>query len=123
MQSEFRLMEGLHREYFQRFAGPDGQAWPPNSPGWVRIKGHGIILVYKQRLKPAMTEPNAEHGIRVTVDNWPRATMIFGNDLFYSPMLEAGRNGKKYQHVGLTPGFFDGQASRALDYAYRGLQK
>lgn len=123
MQTQFRRMEELHASYFYGQQGPDGAAWKPNAPATIKKKGHGVILVHKYKLLPSMTRPFAEGAIRMTIDEWPKATMIFGNDIPYSVL---NNNGTKRiparPHIGLTRPFFETLTKSAVDYAFEKLR-
>lgn len=120
MQTQFRRMEELHAGYFYGQQGPDGKEWAPNRPSTIKRKGHGVILVHKYKLLPSMTRPFADEAVRMTIDEWPKATMIFGNTLPYSVINNEGnlaRNLPARVHIGLTRPFFERMAESAVDYA------
>lgn len=124
MQQKMRQMEAIHETYWQSQAGPTGAPWPANAPSTIKRKKHSVILVDKLVLRPAMTKPFAEGAIRMTIDQWPKATMIFGNDLFYSPIHNEGLLGqKKREHIGVTIPFFETMASSATDHAFERIKK
>lgn len=120
MQKQFRRMEELHAGYFYGQQGPDGAGWAPNAPSTIRRKGHGVVLVDKYKLLPSMTRPFADEAVRMTIDEWPKATMIFGNTLPYSVINNNGnpaRNLPARKHIGLTLPFFDKMAESAVEFA------
>lgn len=120
MQTQFRRMEELHAGYFYGQQGPDGKQWAPNKPSTIKKKGHGIVLVDKYRLLPSMTRPFADEAVRMTIDEWPKATMIFGNTLPYSVINNNGnpaRNIPARVHIGLTLPFFDKMTESAVEFA------
>lgn len=119
-QQQFRRMEELHAGFFYGQQGPDGKQWAPNKPATIKKKGHGVILVDKYRLLPSMTRPFADEAVRMTIDEWPKATMIFGNTLPYSVINNNGnpaRNLPARVHIGLTRLFFERMAVSAVEFA------
>lgn len=126
MQTQFRRMEELHAGFFYGQQGPDGKQWAPNKPATIKRKGHGIVLVDRYRLLPSMTRPFADEAVRITVDEWPKATMIFGNTLPYSVINNLGNPAKNLParvHIGLTRAFFDKMAESAVDFAREKLTR
>lgn len=125
-QSQFREMETLHAGFFYGQQGPDGKEWAPNARRTIKKKGHGVILVDKYKLLPAMTRPFADEAVRIVVDEWPKATMIFGNTLPYSVINNNGnpaRNLPSRKHIGLTLPFFDKMAESAVDFAREKIKR
>lgn len=125
-QSQFREMETLHAGYFYGQQGPDGREWAPNAPSTIKRKRHGVVLVDKYKLLPAMTRPFADEAVRIVVDEWPKATMIFGNTLPYSSLNNNGvpsRNIPARIHIGLTLPFVDKMTGATADYVREKIKR
>ena len=124
METQMRRLEAIHEGYWQKNAGPSGSTWAPNAPATIRAKGHGIVLVHKLRLRPAMTRPFADGAVRMAVDEWPRAVMIFGNTLPYSPINnDGGGRIPAREHIGITIQTFELMTQSATEFAFKALQK
>lgn len=119
---EFRLMEAEHAGYFEREAGPSGSPWPKLEESTIRKKGHARILIDKRKLIEALTKPQSEHGIRIDVDERPRAIMIFGEDTAYGFYHDEAIGQKLRQHVGVTVPYFEAMTGRATDYALQAIK-
>jgi len=67
-------MEDEHESYFDRDAGPDGEAWKPLAPYTIAKKGHATILEEDRILRQSLTESGSPAAVR----EMTLADVIFG---------------------------------------------
>lgn len=123
LDGEMRRLEAEHAKFFAKAEDPAGKKWAPLAPSTVKRKGHATILVDKVKLKPSLTQPQSEYGYRYPVDEWPKASLVFGTLAPYSGFQETATDIKPARiHVGVNTRYVDGMAGRAVDHAFKGIQ-
>lgn len=110
MQAFTQTLEAKHREYFDRDAGPSGDAWPALSPVTIARKGHDTILEDTTDLKRSLTGRTGD-SVREVVrqgDADNQHAMAFGTTDKKSPRHQTGGpNLPQREHVGMDPQTLD----------------
>jgi hypothetical protein len=123
------FLDREYGRYFQSKTGPDGAGWVANAPSTIKRKGHARQLFGKPsqgfRLHASLTSRNGEFSIRYEIDHWPRvATLRHGTDAPYSYFNDAGTGRiPARRHIGISGQYFDGVATRGVDYAFDRFKK
>lgn len=133
MEAEMRGLENFYQANWRGQRSPDGAPWAENRPSTIKRKKHQVILVGVRpksgpRLRDAMTMPYADGAVRYAIDEWPRAVIVHGSDIPYSPINERDRwqGGTPIParpHVGVSMPYFDAMAGRATNHAFEAIQK
>ena len=129
LEEESAKLDKQYSSYFRSKIGPDGSQWAANAKSTIKRKGHARQLFGKPskgyRLHKSLTTRNGEFSIRYEIDHWPgRATLIHGTDAPYSVYNDQGtRTIPARRHIGVSGQYFDGFATRTIDYAFDRLKK
>lgn len=122
LRGELKELEKQHASYWDKDAGPDGQAWPELAASTIKRKGHATILVDKRRLKPSLASQTGD-SIRETFDEGTNKGLTFGTEVPYSMYHDtATANRPARRHVGTNEEHIDKMTERAIDYTLKELK-
>jgi hypothetical protein len=114
-----------HAKYFADASDPTGKPWPDIEESTKKRKGHGRILIDKQRLITSLTQKLAAgsgDAIRDIAELQDETDIIFGTLVDYSGQLEKpSALGKVWLHVGINDQYLDGVCERLINYAVNEL--
>jgi phage gpG-like protein len=121
LTNELTRLEGVHADYFHRFAGPDGEQWKPNAPSTVKRKGHNIILQDTTRLVQSLVSRTSD-SVRDVFSERMNHGLTYGTGVEYARYHMTGtKRMPARRHVGLNEEYLNGATERVADNAIKQL--
>lgn len=141
LAKELEYAADLHKGFFDSSTGPDGQAWKPNAPLTVKLKGHSVVLrgirgqrpvsIKATKRRPRVRFSRAKNigGFRLATSLTTKTRQTFGDSIREAIATDSGGSmtfgtsveysiyNEDRPHVGLTEQHLDKMTNRAADYA------